>query len=130
MVARHVEAAASPGALSLRGWGEVLARAGKSWLHNRRPAAAAGAAFYLVLAFFPGVAAFGAALGLLGQPEGVERKLAALSDFVPADVFHVIAGEAPRFARGAHAGLAWTAPGWSTAGLPGRSPAPVRRCAS
>lgn len=84
------------------GLGRALRLAAKSWLKHRCPAAAAAASFYLLIAFFPGVAAFGSALGLLDRPERVERKLSVLSDLVPADVFHVIAGEAPRFAQGAH----------------------------
>lgn len=101
MTQQHAEHARSPVDISLRGWGEVALAAVTSWAKHRSPAAAAGVAFYALLAFFPGVAALGSFLGLAGQPEGLERKLRFLSDLVPADVFAIIAGEAPRFARAA-----------------------------
>ena len=80
MTQQHAEPAASPAQISLRGWGEVWLAAILSWLKHRSPAAAGGAAFYALLAFFPGVAALGSFLGLAGQPRGVEAKLAFLSD--------------------------------------------------
>ncbi len=114
MTQQHAEHARSPIEISLRGWAEVGVAAGVSWARHRSPAAAAGAAFYALLAFFPGVAALGSFLGLAGRPERVEHKLRFISDLVPADVFTVIAGEAPRFAQAEPgrllgAGLAFTA---------------------
>ncbi len=99
MTLQHAEHARSPVEISLRGWAEVGLAATVSRAKHRSPAAAAGVAFYALLAFFPGVAALGSFLGLAGRPEGVERKLRFIADLVPADVFTVIAGEAPRFAQ-------------------------------
>lgn len=90
-------------------WRRAFALAAKSWLKHRCPAAAAAVSFYLLVAFFPAVAAFGSVLGLLGRPEQVEGRLAALSDLLPADVFHLVVGEAPRFAQGDAAKLAGAA---------------------
>jgi membrane protein len=98
MTQQHAENAASPADISLRGWGEVALAAGWSWMKHRSPAAGAGAAFYLLLAFFPGVAAMGSFLGLIQRPHAVEKKLQFIASLVPEEVYKVIVGEAPRFA--------------------------------
>ncbi len=63
---------------------------------------AAGAAFYELLAIFPGITAFVSIYGLFASSAQIRYHLALLVDIVPADAFDIIGGQIDRIvAKGA-----------------------------
>ena len=96
----ELEAAATPAHFSGRSWARIATETIQQAIKHRVPAQAAAVSFYGLLAFIPAVAAFGAAIGLLAGPDGLDRRLATLADVAPEGVLEMIAREAARFASG------------------------------
>lgn len=97
---KTVEAAPTPAHFSGHAWVEIATQAVRRALKHRVPAQAAAVSFYGLLAFIPAVAAFGAAMGLVSGPNGLNRQLNAFADVAPISVLQMIGGEAARFASG------------------------------
>ncbi len=65
------------------GWKRVILRAAQGVISDRVSLAAAGCAFYAVLAMFPTITMLVALYGLLFDPHSVESQLAMLRDILP-----------------------------------------------
>lgn len=72
------------------GWKRVLIRAGQGVISDRVSLAAAGCAFYAVLAMFPAITMMVALYGLLFDPHAVEQQLAMLRHILPETTLSLI----------------------------------------
>ena len=82
--------AVHPGQIPWAGWKRVLMRAGEGVISDRVTLAAAGCAFYAVLAMFPTISMLIALYGLVFDPHSVESQLAMLRDILPAATLSLI----------------------------------------
>ena len=79
-----------PGQIPWAGWKRVLMRAGEGVISDRVTLAAAGCAFYAVLAMFPTMSMLIALYGLVFDPHSVESQLAMMRDILPATTLSLI----------------------------------------
>ncbi len=91
-------AARWPWAIPSRGWKDILWRTYHAVGRNRMGAVAGGVTFYLLLAAFPGLAAFVSVYGLFMDISGVETQLHELGRVFPADVVNLIGQQMFRLA--------------------------------
>jgi len=84
-------AARSPRAIPWRGWKQVIRRTWRDIISDRVSLAAAGCAFYAVLALFPAISMLISAYGLVFDPATVEPQLEVLRDLLPPAAFTLIA---------------------------------------
>ena len=98
-------AAAWPGAIPGRGWKDILWRSYWEIGQDRLPALAGGVTFYLLLAIFPGIAAFVSIYGLFLDVGGVQSRLAQLAEVFPQDAVSLIGEQMLRLARQKHSTL-------------------------
>jgi membrane protein len=75
--------ATNPAQIPWAGWKRVIIRAGQGVISDRVSLAAAGCAFYAVLAMFPTITMLVALYGLLFDPHSVEAQLAMLRPILP-----------------------------------------------
>ena len=94
-----------PGAIPPRGWKDILWRTYWEIGQDRLPALAGGVTFYILLAIFPGIAAFVSIYGLFLDVEGVQRRLIQLSQVFPQDAVNLIGDQMLRLARQKHTTL-------------------------
>ena len=73
------------------GWKSVLRRTGSEVISDRVSLAAAGCAFYAILALFPAITMLVALYGLLFDPHTVEPQLQVLRSVLPRSTFELIA---------------------------------------
>jgi membrane protein len=66
--------------------------------NDRVPAVAGGVTFYMVLAIFPGIAAFISLYALFADPMTIRDHLAVIEGFLPADTFRLMQAEILRIA--------------------------------
>ncbi len=94
--------ATTPDRIPWRGWIDIFLRVYSGISKHRLLAVAAGAAFYELLAIFPGITAFVSIYGLFASSAQIRYHLALLVDIVPADAFDIIGGQIDRIvAKGA-----------------------------
>jgi membrane protein len=79
-----------------KGWKEILSRAAAEVGRDNLSLVAGGAAFFLLLAIFPALAAFVALYGLLFDPAQVESQIAALQGLMPGAATDILQGELER----------------------------------
>lgn len=79
-----------PSELPLRGWKDIIWRVWHQTLEDRITLIAAGAAFYLVLALFPALAAFVSLYGFVADPATVADQVAFLGGLLPAGGIEII----------------------------------------
>jgi membrane protein len=85
-----------------RGWKDILLRAGSGVSKHRLLAVAAGAAFYELLAIFPGITAFVSTYGLFASGDQIRRHLSLLAQIAPASALDIIGDQIDRIvAKGA-----------------------------
>ena len=82
--------ATTPAQIPWAGWKRVLIRSGQGVISDRVSLAAAGCAFYAVLAMFPAITMMVALYGLLFDPHAVESQLAMLRHILPATTLSLI----------------------------------------
>ncbi len=75
--------ARSPAQIPLRGWRDILWRTLKAFNNDQIPTVAGATTFFLLLALFPGLAAFVAMYGLFADVHGVQQQVAALATVAP-----------------------------------------------
>ncbi len=75
--------ARSPGEIPLRGWGDILWRAWQAFHRHQIPTVAGGMTFFLLLALFPGAAAFLSLCGLFADVRDVPEQVQALASVAP-----------------------------------------------
>ncbi len=73
------------------GWKKVIRRTGSEIISDRVSLAAAGCAFYAILALFPAITMLVALYGLLFDPRTVEPQLQVLHSVLPSSTFTLIA---------------------------------------
>ena len=74
-------------------WRDVLWRAGREFNDDNIPGVAGGVSFFVILAVFPGLAAFVSLYGLVGDVAGAQAQLADLAGLLPADALMFIGDE-------------------------------------
>ncbi|WP_349370446.1 YihY/virulence factor BrkB family protein [Salinarimonas sp.] len=88
--------AESPWSLPFRGWRDVLWRVVEGYTRDRIAPNAAGAAFFLMFAIVPTLAALVALFGLVADPEVLSEQLDDLEGFLPPGLIELIAEELDR----------------------------------
>jgi membrane protein len=88
-----------------RGFTAVAFRAGKAFIEDRIPAAAAAVTFYFLLALFPALSAFVSLYGLVGDVEGARRQVLGLGGMLPAGAIVVLGDQLERLAATNHGTL-------------------------
>jgi membrane protein len=91
--------AESPTEVPKRGWWDILKRTYAEASDDRLLAVAAGVVFYLLLAIFPGIAAFVSLYGLFADPATVRDHIAGLSTILPGGAVEIIGGELDRLSK-------------------------------
>src|SRR5438067_5295716 len=89
--ARTQAAGAAPGFVPLAR--HVLLRAVKEFIQDDIMTVAAAATFYILLGFFPAIAAFVSLYGLFADVHSVRAHLSFLTGFVPSDVLRFVGNE-------------------------------------
>jgi membrane protein len=74
-------------------WRRMFLRAIREFIDDDIPTVAAGATFYILLAFFPTVAAFVSLYGLFANIDTAREHLSYLSGFLPGDVLTFVGDE-------------------------------------
>lgn len=97
-----------PGDIPARGWWQVLRRVVREAIDDSLTLVAASCAFYAILALFPAITVLVSLYGLLLDPAGVERQLAAVRDVVPASVYDLLAGRVHELVTSADRKLGWS----------------------
>jgi membrane protein len=87
------------------GWKDILWRTYREMGRDRLPVLSGGITFYMLLATFPGVAAFVSLYGLFSDVDSVQRQLSHLVVILPADAVNMIGAQMTRVARQGHATL-------------------------
>ncbi len=83
----------------------VAFRAGRAFIEDRIPAAAAAVTFYFLLALFPALSAFVSLYGLVGDVEGARRQVVGLTGMLPAGAIVVLGEQLARLAAANHGTL-------------------------
>jgi membrane protein len=91
----RIETAARPSVLApwTRWWRGVFGRAAREFINDDIPTVAAGATFYILLAFFPAVAAFVSLYGLFADIHAAREHLSYLRGILPGDVLRFVGDE-------------------------------------
>jgi len=77
----------------LKWWSGLFGRAAREFLDDDIPTVAAGATFYILLAFFPAVAAFVSLYGLFADIHAAREHLSYLRGILPIDVLRFVGDE-------------------------------------
>ena len=87
---------------------DVLLRAAGEFMQDDIMTIAAAATFYILLGFFPAIAAFVSLYGLFADVHTVRAHLSFLTGFLPGDVLQFVGNEMIRLATGQPAKLSGT----------------------
>lgn len=90
--------APAPWMIPSLGWKDVAWRTYRGAMADRLQALAASVTFYILLAVFPGIAAFVSIYGLFLNPQGVEHRVAQLAEVFPQDAMDLIGAQLRRLA--------------------------------
>lgn len=93
--------ACHPEQIPRHGWRDIAWRVLREAEQDRITILAAGVAFYVLLAFFPAIAAVVSIAGLVFDPYEASQQLRELSHFMPPDVADLIARQTQKLAQGA-----------------------------
>ena len=85
--------AATPSAISARGWKDILWRVIAEFSEDRATLIAAGATFYLLLSLFPALAAFVSIYGFVADPSTIADHIAFLGGILPTGGYEMIASQ-------------------------------------
>ena len=88
--------ASAPSEIPEKGWKDILWRVYGNIPEHRIVSIAAGVAFYVLLAIFPGIAALVALYGLFADPSTISRHLSDLSGVLPDGATQVIGDQLGR----------------------------------
>jgi membrane protein len=97
-----------PGHIPWRGWIDIALRAGSGVSKHRLMAVAAGAAFYQLLALFPGISVVVSVYGLIASSRQIRDHLSTLADLVPKDVLDIIGSQIDRITAAGTGSLSLT----------------------
>ena len=82
--------AAKPTEIPAAGWKQILKRAWREGKEDNVPLLAAGVAYYIFIALFPGLIAAVSLYGLVADPAQVEEQIQSLSDALPRETATLI----------------------------------------
>lgn len=85
--------AAAPTEIPLRGWRDILLRAGQSFLNHRLMLIAAGLTFFALLGIFPALAAIVSVYGLFTDPASIAEQISLLEGFLPGGALDMLAAQ-------------------------------------
>lgn len=88
----------SPLAIPASGWKDILLRTYNDFSQDRLSYVSGGVAFFILVAFVPGLTAFISLYGLLAEPATVRGHLTLLQGLIPPDAFSLVGGEIERIA--------------------------------
>ena len=97
--------ARSPRQIPWKGWKDILIRTRKEIAQDNLTMIAAGVAFYVLLALFPGLGAFVALYGLFADVQDAQHHLAVLSVVLPGSALDFIGQQMIRLAAAQKGGL-------------------------
>lgn len=97
--------ATSPTQIPASGWKDILLRVKGEIASDHVGLVAAGIAFYVLLAIFPGIGAVMAIAGLVADPAVVSAQIETLGAILPEQAAAIIVGQATEVAGGQEAGL-------------------------
>ena len=100
--------AARPSDIDAKGWLQIFKRTWRAFNRDGIPAAAAGAAFFGLLALFPALGVFVSLYGLVGDVAKAQQEIAALSGVLPEGAVAVLSEQMTRLAAAPHASLGLT----------------------
>jgi hypothetical protein len=101
--------ATAPHEIPLKGWKNVIKRAGAGFLQDRIMAEAASITFYVLLALFPAIAALISVYGLFTNPAQIGNELASLSGVIPGDGMQIIQSQITALTAKGHGTLGFAA---------------------
>lgn len=101
--------AESPGEIPLKGWWNVLKRAGAGFSQDRVMAEAAGVTFYSLLALFPAIASLISLYGLFSDPAKLNDQLQGLGGIVPGGGLDIIKAQITALTASGHKALGFGA---------------------
>jgi len=90
--------ATKPTDIPPKGWKDIALRVKDELGTDRVGFASAGVAFYLLMGFFPTLAAVVFFYGLLSDPADVERQISSLSSVIPPEAMEIFGSELKRIA--------------------------------
>ena len=88
--------ARTPSAVQAHGWKDIIVQTYKAISADRVFALAAGSTYYLLLSFFPAMAALIAVYGLFSDPHEIGRQIEALQGVIPGGALDVLTEELKR----------------------------------
>lgn len=100
--------AKKPSEIPAKGWKDIALRVKDEIGNDRVAFASAGVAFYLLMGFFPTLAAVVFLYGLFADPAQVEEQLSNLGSLLPSDALDIFASELKRIAAD-DSGAGWGA---------------------
>jgi membrane protein len=92
---------------TLRKWGAILWKTIKEFNADDIPSIAGGVTFFMLLAFFPAIAAFVSLYGLFADVATAREHLSAIAGLLPAAAIQFVGDEMVRIAGGRSAGLSF-----------------------
>ncbi len=100
--------ARSPSDMPRRAWKAILLRTWQSISDDRLSLLAAGVAFYMLFAIFPGLTAIISLFGLLADPTAVQQQLEPMKEVLPEQAWSVIRNQLSSLASAGTSGLSIT----------------------
>lgn len=85
--------AQKPQKIPRSGWRDILLRVKEEQSKDNLSMIAAGVAFYLLFAIFPGIAVAVSIYGLVADPATIENQIAALSQMMPQQAYGILSGQ-------------------------------------
>src|SRR5690606_28765994 len=99
--AGHGRDAGSPRQIPAAGWRDTLLRTKDEISADHIALAAAGIAFYALLAVFPAIVAAVSLWALMADPQQIQQQIAQLSGILPQEAATIIEDQARKVASGA-----------------------------
>jgi membrane protein len=93
---KRIRSGSSPGAITSKGWKEVLWRTYKQTEQDRLLAVAAGVVFYGLLALFPAITALVSSYALIADTSTINDHLSFLSGILPAGTYSIVQDQVGR----------------------------------
>ena len=104
---RSGQGAASPTAIPVKGWRQILGRTWGEISDDRVLLIAAGVTYYLLLAIFPTLTAFVSIYGLFTDSATVAKQVAVLAAYVPGGFLDIIKDQLTALTQQGNAALGW-----------------------
>ena len=97
--------AEKPTQIPAKGWKQIIKRSFKEMKADNLPLLAAGVAFYIFLALFPGLIAAVTVYGLVADPSEVQQQVTKLSDSLPQEAASLLRDQLTKIASSSNSAL-------------------------